>query len=111
MKRDYKLYLKDIRESIGFIEQYIQNISEETFKRDIKLRDAVVRRFEIIGESSRNIPRSLKVKNMHVAWAKMEQFRDLMTHSYFEISLNKIWINITEELPKVKEAMKNISLV
>jgi len=111
MKRDYKLYLKDIREDIGFIEQYIQNISEETFKRDIKLRDAVVRRFEIIGESSRNIPRSLKVKNMHVPWAKMEQFRDLMTHSYFEISLNKIWINITEELPKVKEAMKNISLV
>ncbi len=111
MKRDYKLYLNDIRESIERIERYMQNISEESFKKDTKLQDAVVRRFEIIGEASRNIPRSLKEKNMHVPWARMEQFRDLMTHSYFEISINKIWIATLEELPKIKEAMKNITLV
>ncbi len=111
MKRDYKLYLKDIRESIEYIQKYMQNISEEAFKRNIQLQDAVVRRFEIIGEASRNIPRSLKEKNPHVPWARMEQFGDLMTHSYFEISTNKVWIAILEELPRAKEAMKNIALV
>ena len=111
MKRDYKLYLNDICESINIIEKYIRNISEEVFKRDIKLQDAVVRRFEIIGEASRNIPRALKDKNPQVPWYKMEQFRDLMTHSYFEISINKIWMAIINEIPRIKEAMKNISLV
>ena len=37
MKRDYKLYLNDIKESIAKIESYLQNISEEQFKKDMKL--------------------------------------------------------------------------
>jgi len=72
---------------------------------------AVVRRFEIIGEASRNIPRALKEKNKHVPWFDMSEFRNLMTHSYFEISLNKIWLAFKERLPKIKEAVMHISLV
>ncbi|MFA6022697.1 MAG: DUF86 domain-containing protein [Candidatus Pacearchaeota archaeon] len=111
MKRDYKLFINDIRESIKQIEEYMKDISEEEFKKDKKLQDAVVRRFEIVGEASRNIPRALKEKNKQVPWLRMEQFRDLMTHSYFEISLNKIWITTLNELPKIKEAMSKINLV
>jgi len=111
MKRDYKLFIDDIRESIKQIEEYMEGISEEEFKKDKKLQDAVVRRFEIVGEASRNIPRALKEKNKQVPWLRMEQFRDLMTHSYFEISLNKIWIATLNEIPKIKEAMKKINLV
>src|SRR3989344_6428061 len=111
MKRDYKLYINDIKESINQIEEYTKGVSEEEFKKDKKLQDAVVRRFEIVGEASRNIPRALKEKNKQVPWLRMEQFRDLMTHSYFEISLNKIWIATLNEIPKIKEAMKKIALV
>ena len=111
MKRDYKLYLNDIKESIARIEQYLKDISEEQFKLDVKLQDAVVRRLEIIGEASRNIPRSLKEKNMHVPWAKIEQYRDFIVHSYFEASLRRIWTTSTTDLKTVKEAMKNITMV
>jgi len=37
MKRDYKLYLNDVKESIKIIESYLQNISEEQFKKDERL--------------------------------------------------------------------------
>jgi len=37
MKRDRKLYLNDILESIGIIEEYMKSISEEEFKKDRKL--------------------------------------------------------------------------
>lgn len=111
MKRDYKLFINDIRDSIKQIEEYMKGISEEEFKKDKKLQDAVVRRFEIVGEASRNIPRALKEKNKQVPWLIMEQFRDLMTHSYFEISLNKIWLATLNELPRIKEAVKKIRLV
>ena len=50
MKRDYKLYLNDIKESILQIEEYMHNVSEEDFKKDRKLQDAVIRRLEIMGK-------------------------------------------------------------
>ena len=111
MKRDYKLYLNDIKESIKQIEEYLNGISEEEFKKDKKLQDAVIRRIEIIGEASRNIPRALKEKNKQVPWFKMAQYRDFIVHSYFEASLRRIWISATTELKDIKEAFKNISLV
>jgi len=111
MKRDYKLYLTDIKESIHDIETYLQGVSEEQFKKDKKLQDAVTRRLEIIGEASRNIPRSLKEKNKDIPWFEMVQFRDLAIHAYFEISLGKIWKTAKERLPQITEALKRIALV
>src|SRR3989339_320475 len=101
MKRDYKLYINDIRDSIRRIEEYLKNVSEEEFRKDVKLQDAVIRRLEIIGESSRNIPRALKEKNKQVPWFKMAQYRDFIVHSYFEASLRRIWISATTELKDI----------
>ncbi|OIO42432.1 DUF86 domain-containing protein [Candidatus Pacearchaeota archaeon CG10_big_fil_rev_8_21_14_0_10_31_9] len=111
MKRDYKLYLNDILESIKQIEEYMQNISEEEFKKDKKLQDAVIRRLEIIGEASRNIPRALKEKNKHIPWFDMSQFRDFIVHSYFETNIKRIWKASTKDIQKIKELFKHISLV
>ncbi|MEK6895847.1 MAG: DUF86 domain-containing protein [Nanoarchaeota archaeon] len=111
MKRDYKLYLSDIKESIEQIEIYLYGISEEYFKKNKLIQDGVIRRLEIIGEASRNVPRALKEKNKHVPWFQMSQFRDFIVHSYFEASLKRIWVAATEEVKVVKESLKNIALV
>jgi len=111
MKRDYKLYLNDIKESIINIENYMQNISEEELKKNKQLQDAVIRRLEIIGEASRNIPRALKEKNKHIPWFDMAQFRDFITHSYFNLSLITLWKTIKEKLPIIKKEMQHIKLV
>ena len=111
MKRDYKLYLNDIKESVECIEEYMKNVSEESFKKNKQLQDAVIRRFEIIGEASRNIPTSLKEKNKQVPWFELSQFRDLTAHSYFELSLNRIWKTVKERIPQLKEGLKKIALV
>ena len=111
MKRDYKLFINDIREGITRIEEYLKNVSEHQFMNDPKLQDAVVRRIEIIGEASRNIPRSLKEKNLHVPWQRIEHFRDVIIHSCFSTSLDRIWMIVSRELKEIKEAMKKIRLV
>ena len=111
MKRDYKLYLNYIRDAIKQIEIYMKNISEEQFSKNKLLQDAVLRRLEIIGEASRNIPRALKEKNKDVPWFDMGQFRDLIAHGYFEVSLNTIWNAATKNIKVIKESMKNIVLV
>lgn len=111
MKRDYKLYLSDINEAVSQIEMYVKNISENEFNKNKMLQDAVLRRLEIIGEAVRNIPRALKEKNKHVPWFDMSQFRDLIAHGYFEVSLKTIWNAATKNLKIIKEAINKISLI
>jgi len=111
MKRDYKLYLKDIKESILQIEIYISGRSEEEFKNDKFLQDAVIRRLEVIGEASRNVPRALKERNKHIPWFELSNFRDFLAHSYFDASLKRIWEIVKTDIPKIREDIKNINLV
>ncbi len=111
MKRDYKLYIDDIRESIIQIEKYLKGVSEKSFNNDQLAQDAVIRRLEVIGEATKNIPRALKEKNKHVPWSHMSQFRDLIAHSYFQVSTATIWKTIKERIPIIKDKMKKIALV
>ena len=111
MKRDYKLYLQDIRESIKDIEDYMCSLSQDDFNKNKQLQDAVTRRLEIIGEASRNLPRSLKEQNKHVPWFDMSQFRDFISHSYFEIGKLTIWKTVKEKLPLIKEGLQKIKMV
>ena len=111
MKRDYKLYLEDIRESIQAIEEYIKNLSEENFKNNKQIKDAIIRRLEIIGEAISNLPRSLKVKNPSEIWGEFGEFRNYVVHHYFEASLSRIWRIVTKDIPKLKKVIENINLV
>jgi len=70
-KRDWKLFIEDILESIGLIESYVADMDIEGFKNDRKTIDAVVRNFEVIGESARNIPDEVKNKYQIVDWKGM----------------------------------------
>jgi uncharacterized protein with HEPN domain len=57
LKRDVRLFLEDVFESIRRIEGYISNVDEEEFYENTIIQDAVVlRRLEIIGEAVKNIP-------------------------------------------------------
>ena len=111
MKRDYKLFLNDMKECISAIEEYTKGLSEEGFLRDKKVQDAVIRRIEIIGEATKNIPMSLKEKNKQVPWFKISEFRNLITHFYYQTSLNRIWKAVKEDIPTIKEALSKIVLV
>lgn len=111
MNRDYKLFLKDIGNSIKQIEEYTKNISEEQFKKDIKIQDAVIRRLEIIGEASKRIPRAVKETNKNINWAGFSEFRNFITHSYYEASLSRIWDTLINKIPILKENLNKIKLL
>ena len=111
MKRDYKLYLNDIQESISLIERYTAKVSEEEFIKSIDLQDKVIRRLEIVGEAISKIPRALKEKNPCELWEKISEFRNFVAHQYFEASLNRIWKVIKNDLPTLKKHIENIKLV
>jgi uncharacterized protein with HEPN domain len=60
MKRDYRLFVEDILDCIEKIEAFTKGMTFEEFVEDDKTRSAVVRKLEIIGEATKNIPKDLR---------------------------------------------------
>ena len=108
-KREWKLFVEDILESVEKIEEYVKDMTPDDFKQDRKTTDAVVRNFEIIGEASRYIPDDIKIKFQNVDWKAIVGLRNRIAHEYFGISLAIVWEIIKGELPILKEQMKEIS--
>jgi len=108
-KREWKLFVEDILESVEKIEEYVKDMTLDDFKQDRKTTDAVVRNFEIIGEASRYIPDDIKIKFQNVDWKAIAGLRNRIAHEYFGISLAIVWEIIKGELPILKEQMKEIS--
>jgi len=61
-KRPIDLLLNDIRQAIGRIEQYVEDLSFDAFSEDQKSVDAVARNLEIIGEAANRLPGEFKEK-------------------------------------------------
>ena len=62
MSRDYRLFIKDIIESIDQIEKFTLYISFNDFVADDMISSAVIRKLEIIGEASKNMPENTRMK-------------------------------------------------
>ena len=107
-KREWKLFVEDIVESIELIEQYIEDLEFNDFRKDRKTIDAVVRNFEIIGEASKYIPDYIKGKYTDVDWIGIVGLRNRIVHEYFGISIEIVWNIVKQELPKLKKPMKQI---
>ena len=108
MKRNPKLNLGDIVESIDAINGYINNFTENDFFRDTQAQDAVIRRLEIIGEAVKNLDEEFRQSYPNIPWKSMAGMRDVLTHEYFGIDLHRIWLTIKRDLPVIEEILKKI---
>jgi uncharacterized protein with HEPN domain len=60
MKKDPKIYIYDVLESIRIIHDHLAGMSKIEFINSLKTQDAVIRRISIIGEAVNRIPDDYK---------------------------------------------------
>lgn len=108
LPRNYETYLKDILESIRKIESYTIDISIVGFRQNELVQDAVTRNLEIIGEAVKIIPEEIKNKNKNIEWKKIAGLRDILAHAYFGIDIEIIWDIIENEIPILKNNIKQL---
>jgi len=94
-------YLEDIREALVRILEYTDGMVYESFIKDHKSQDAVVRNFEIIGEAVKNISDQYKNDHPEIPWKSMAGMRDKLIHHYFGVNFDVVWGVIKNDLRKV----------
>ena len=104
-KRDYRLFLQDILESIERIEEYTEGYDFETFTKERKTIDAVLRNLEIIGEAAKHIPENIRMQHPEIPWKRVIGLRNVVIHHYFGVDLSIVWVIIKKQLPELKNAV------
>jgi len=107
-RRNVGLYLRDIADSISAIEEYTEEITEESFYSTRQVQDAVVRRLEIIGEAAKNIDDDFRDKHPEIPWKKIAGMRDIIAHGYFGVKLERIWDIVKQNLPELKKQIASL---
>ena len=108
MKRDDKLYLKDILSAFESIQKFVEGMSFEDFKADDKTSSAVIRKFEIIGEATKKISEEIRQKYPQIPWKEMAGMRDRLIHFYIGVDYQLIWETIEKRIPEVKPFFKEL---
>jgi uncharacterized protein with HEPN domain len=103
--RNHLLYIDDMREAAADIADYLDGYDYERFLTDKKTIDAVLRKFEIIGEASGRVPRDVQNLAPQIDWRGIKAFRNVVVHFYKGIDLEMVWKLAHGPLPELRVAL------
>ena len=89
-KRDDGFFLLNIVDALNDVISYTAD-GQAAFIAEKMRRDAVERKFEILGEAVKNLSSEFCAKYPKVKWSHMARFRDMLSHHYFGIDYNIVW--------------------
>lgn len=107
-KRDTKLLLEDMINSAEKILAYTKEFTFESFIKDDKTIDAVIRNFEIIGEAANRLPESFKEQHTNIDWHRIRGFRNRIVHDYMGIDFSIVWQIKESFLPETIHQLRQL---
>ena len=109
MKKDPKIFIEHIIDSIKDIELYTKGQTVTKFSKAKMMQDAVIRKSEIIGEAVKNLPLSFRNKHPKIKWKNIAGMRDKLIHDYFGVNIKVVWRTVQEDIPKLKKSITDLN--
>ncbi len=108
MPRDSNVYLEDILVAARKIREFTAGMSLDSFTKDAKTLDAVIRNLEIIGEAVKRLPEEMRGSTSNVDWRKIAGLRDILIHEYFGINVEVVWDIVEHKLPGLEAVVQRL---
>jgi uncharacterized protein with HEPN domain len=97
-----------ILDSINLLEDFTSGVDYKTYNEDLKLRLAIVKLLEIIGEASNGLSDDIQKRFTTVDWSVLKGIRNVLVNEYFGIDYNIIWDTIKKSIPELKNKISEI---
>lgn len=105
MKKDNKLYVMQILDSIRKIKKYTNRVSFTTFSKDEEKQSAIIMQLILIGEIAKKLTPAYKA-SIKLPWKQITGFRDRAVHQYFSLDLQNLWETVKTDIPELEEKLK-----
>lgn len=92
-------YLAHMLECIESIERYS---AAHDIELDELTQDAVLRKLQILAESSKRVSDARKAEFPEVRWRELAGFRNVVVHDYLGIRVERILPIVREDIPALK---------
>ncbi len=92
--------LFDIVEAAELIMTRLEHVQPAAFANDLGLRDAVLYRFVVIGESARRLSDEASAA-LPLPWPRITGMRNVLVHNYDEVDFDAVCRTARESLPEL----------
>jgi uncharacterized protein with HEPN domain len=99
--------LLDIIEAIERIDRHTGD-GRAAFADQELVQVWVIHNLEIVGEAARGVSEDLRRRRPDVRWREVVAMRNVLAHGYFGIDVERLWVTVEKDLPKLKEQIRSI---
>ncbi len=99
-------YLWDMLDAAEAVAEFVSGYSFEKYLKDRKLRGAVERHVEIIGEAARKVSKPFRDSHPEIPWRRIIAQRHVLAHEYGDLEHKFIWTVATVHIPKLIAVLK-----
>jgi uncharacterized protein with HEPN domain len=98
--------LQDMLDSAKQIQFYLMGVTKEAFVLNIEKQDAVLRRFEIIGEAANRLSPETQNLFPHLPFRNMRGMRNIIAHDYGAVDIEQVWHTANVHLEVLIKALQ-----
>ncbi len=88
------------------VQDYTACLGAQAFRSDRKTQDAVLRRFEVLGEAAGRLIRAGAAPSMpELALREIYDMRNALIHGYDGVDIDVVWKTVIGDLPPLRDAL------
>jgi uncharacterized protein with HEPN domain len=104
--RDAETHVRDIIESIDYIDEFVGSMDFAAYQDDEKTKSAVERKLQILTEAAKRLGEKDGAKFMGSQWLDYCNMGNVIRHKYHRVDDMIVWNTIKIDLPALKAALR-----
>lgn len=108
MFQDDRVRLQHMLDAVLEVIEFTHGKERSDLDDDRKLKHALVRLLEIIGEAANGMSSSIKEEYPDIPWKEMIGMRNRLIHGYFDVDLDIVWQTVSKDIPPLKPLLENV---